>query len=122
MSKYAVVKIGALQEKVSIGDELVVSSSFSETTLIPILVSPKKGQIVSDSKELGKFKVEIEHIGDAKSKKINIFQYKNKTGNRRRMGYREDNKIIQIKNIEKFKTLKNSFIYHAGTKLSLIHI
>ena len=83
MSKYAVVKIGALQEKVSIGDELVVSSSFSETTLIPILVSPKKGQIVSDSKELGKFKVEIEHIGDAKSKKINIFQYKNKTGNRR---------------------------------------
>ena len=73
--------------------------SFSETTLIPILVSPKKGQIVSDSKELGKFKVEIEHIGDAKSKKINIFQYKNKTGNRRRMGYREDNKIIQIKNI-----------------------
>ena len=67
MSKYAVVKIGALQEKVSIGDELVVSSSFSETTLIPILVSPKKGQIVSDSKELGKFKVEIEHIGDGKS-------------------------------------------------------
>ncbi len=26
-------------------------------------------------------------------------------------------KNIQIKNIEKFKTLKNSFIYHAGTKL-----
>ena len=35
----------------------------------------------------------------SKSKKINIFQYKNKTGNRRRMGYREDNKIIKIKNI-----------------------
>ena len=31
--------------------------------------------------------------------KESIFQYKNKTGNRRRMGYREDNKIIQIKNI-----------------------
>ena len=45
MSKYAVVKIGALQEKVSIGDELVVSSSFSETTLIPILVSPKKDKL-----------------------------------------------------------------------------
>jgi len=73
MSKYAVVKIGALQEKVSIGDEIVVSSSFSETTLIPILVSPKKGQIVSDSKELGKFKVEIEHIGDVKSKKNKYF-------------------------------------------------
>ena len=44
MSKYAVVKIGASQEKVSIGDELVVSSSFSETTLIPILVSPKRAK------------------------------------------------------------------------------
>ena len=94
MSKYAVVKIGASQEKVSIGDELVVSSSFSETTLIPILVSPKKGELVSDNKELKKFKVEIQDIGTGKSKKINIFQYKNKTGNRRRMGYREDNKII----------------------------
>tara|TARA_B100001027_G_C16162827_1_gene283384 strand:+ start:371 stop:697 length:327 start_codon:yes stop_codon:yes gene_type:complete len=99
MGKYAVVKIGALQEKVSIGDELVVSSSFSETTLVPILVSPKKGEVVFDIKELKKFKVEIETIGEAKSKKINIFQYKNKTGNRRRMGYRQDNKIIQIKNI-----------------------
>ena len=87
------------QEKVSIGDELVVSSSFSETTLIPILVSPKKGELVSDNKELKKFKVEIQDIGTGKSKKINIFQYKNKTGNRRRMGYREDNKIIKIKNI-----------------------
>ena len=99
MGKYAVVKIGALQEKVSIGDELVVSSSFSETTLVPILVSPKKGEVVFDIKELKKFKVEIETIGEEKSKKINIFQYKNKTGNRRRMGYRQDNKIIQIKNI-----------------------
>jgi len=99
MSKYAVVKIGASQEKVSIGDELVVSSSFSETTLIPILVSPKKGELVSDNKELKKFKVEIQDISTGKSKKINIFQYKNKTGNRRRMGYREDNKIIKIKNI-----------------------
>ena len=54
MSKYAVVNIGALQEKVSIGDELVVSSSFSETTLIPILVSPKKGQIVSEGQVVGK--------------------------------------------------------------------
>ena len=104
MSKYAVVKIGALQEKVSIGDELVVSSSFSETTLIPILVSPKKGQIVSDSKELGKFKVEIEHVGDTKSKKINIFQYKNKTGNRRRVGHRENSRIVRVKSIQGFES------------------
>ena len=43
--------------------------------------------------------VEFEFMGDTKSKKINIFQYKNKTGNRRKMGYREDKKIIKITSI-----------------------
>jgi large subunit ribosomal protein L21 len=99
MSKYAVVKIGSSQERVSIGDKLLVSNSFSETSLTPILVSPRKGQIVTEEKELKNFKVEIELLDQTKSKKIRIFQYKNKTGNRRRMGYREDNKIIEIKNI-----------------------
>ncbi len=99
MSKYAVIKIGSSQERVSIGDKLVVSNSFSETSLTPILVSPRKGQLVTEEKELKNFKVEIELLDETKSKKIRIFQYKNKTGNRRRMGYREDNKIIKIKNI-----------------------
>ena len=99
MSKYAVIKIGSSQERVSIGDKLLVANSFSETSLTPILVSPRKGQIVTEEKELKNFKVEIELLDQTKSKKIRIFQYKNKTGNRRRMGYREDNKIIEIKDI-----------------------
>ena len=99
MSKYAVIKIGSSQERVSIGDKLVVSNSFSETSLTPILVSPRKGQLVTEEKELKNFKVEIELLDQTKSKKLRIFQYKNKTGNRRRLGYREDNKIIEIKNI-----------------------
>ena len=99
MSKYAVIKVGSSQEKVSVGDEFSVSSSFNDDSLVPVLVSPRKGQIVVDDKELKKYKVELEFLSRSKSKKMNIFQYKNKTGNRRRMGYREDNKIIQIKNI-----------------------
>ena len=85
MSKYAVIKIGSSQERVSIGDKLVVSKSFSETSLTPILVSPRKGQLVTEEKELKNFKVEIELLDETKSKKIRIFQYKNNTGNRRRM-------------------------------------
>jgi len=99
MSKYAVIKIGSSQERVSIGDKLLVANNFSEKLLTPILVSPRKGQIVTEEKELKNFKVEIEFLDQTKSKKIRIFQYKNKTGNRRRMGYREENKIIEIKNI-----------------------
>ena len=100
MSKYAVIKVGSSQEKVSVGDEFSVSSSFSDSTLVPVLVSPRKGQIVVDDKELKKYKVALEFISTSKSKKMNIFQYKNKTGNRRRVGYRENSKIVKVVSIE----------------------
>ena len=63
-------------------------------------LSPRKGQIVVDDKELKNYKVELEHLSASKSKKINIFQYKNKTGNRRRVGYRENSKIVKVKSIQ----------------------
>ena len=104
MSKYAVIKVGSSQERVSVGDEFAVSSSFAEKTIIPILVSPRKGQVVIDDKELKKYKVELEHLAVSKSKKINIFQYKNKTGNRRRVGHRENSKIVKVKSIQGFES------------------
>tara|TARA_Y100001970_G_scaffold15707_1_gene17657 strand:- start:2488 stop:2814 length:327 start_codon:yes stop_codon:yes gene_type:complete len=100
MSKYAVIKVGSSQERVSVGDEFTVSSSFDESKLIPVLVSPRKGQIVIDDKELKKYKVELEFVSESKSKKMNIFQYKNKTGNRRRVGYRENTKLVKVKSID----------------------
>ena len=100
MSKYAVIKVGSSQEKVSVGDEFSVSSSFNLDSLVPVLVSPRKGQIVVDDKELKKFKVELEYISNTKSKKMNIFQYKNKTGNRRRVGYRVNAKIVKVVSIQ----------------------
>ena len=100
MSKYAVIKVGSSQERVSVGDKFFVSSSFAEKTVVPVLVSPRKGQIVIDDKELKKYKVELEHLSTSKSKKINIFQYKNKTGNRRRVGYRENSKIVKVTSIQ----------------------
>ena len=100
MSKYAVIKVGSSQEKVSVGDEFSVSSSFNLDSLVPVLVSPRKGQIVVDDKDLKKYKVGLEFVSDSKSKKINICQYKNKTGNRRRVGYRENAKIVKVVSIQ----------------------
>ena len=100
MSKYVVIKVGSSQEKVSVGDEFSVSSSFNLDSLVPVLVSPRKGQIVVDDKDLKKYKVGLEFVSDSKSKKINIFQYKNKTGNRRRVGYRENAKIVKVVSIQ----------------------
>ena len=99
MSKYAVIKIGSKQERVAEGDILEVPKSFSMKSINPILLSPRKGSIVTDKKSLLECSINLELIDEKKLKKLKIFQYKNKTGNRRRMGYREENKIIQIKNI-----------------------
>ena len=106
MSKYAVIKVGSSQERVSVGDEFSVSSSFDESTLVPVLVSPRKGQIVIDNKELKNYKVELEFISTTKSKKMNIFQYKNKTGNRSRVGYRENTKIVKVKSIQGLESVE----------------
>ena len=106
MSKYAVIIVGSSQERVSVGDEFSVSSSFDESTLVPVLVSPRKGQIVIDNKELKNYKVELEFISTTKSKKMNIFQYKNKTGNRRRVGYRENTKIVKVKSIQGLESVE----------------
>ena len=106
MSKYAVIKVGSSQERVSVGDEFSVSSSFEESTLVPVLVSPRKGQIVIDNKELKNYKVELEFISTTKSKKMNIFQYKNKTGKRRRVGYRENTKIVKVKSIQGLESVE----------------
>ena len=41
MSKYAVVKIGSSQEKVSVGDVLTVPASFKIESKTPILMSAR---------------------------------------------------------------------------------
>ena len=100
MSKYAVIEVGSRQEKVVEGDILEVPKSFSLDSMNPILLSPRKGSIVTDKKSLSQCSVDLELIDEKKLKKMNIFQYKNKTGNRRRVGYRENSKIVKVKSIQ----------------------
>ncbi len=99
MSIYAVIKVGAVQQRVSVGDTIEVPHNFPDAAVEPIFMGSNKGQIKADKDSLKDSLVEFETMGNTKSKKINIFQYKNKTGNRRRMGYREDKKIIKITSI-----------------------
>ncbi len=99
MSKYAVIKVGAKQEKIVEGDILEVPKSFSIESINPILLSPRKGSIVTDTKSLSQCSVNLELIDEKKLKKLKIFQYKNKTGNRRRVGYRDEVKVVKVKSI-----------------------
>ena len=99
MSKYAVVKIGSSQEKVSVGDVLTVPVNFKIESKTPILMRARKGALITDEKKLSKYSVNFELLDEKKSKKLNIFTYKNKSGIRRKLGYREDIKIVKVKSI-----------------------
>lgn len=50
MSKYAVIKVGASQEKVSVGDILSVPANFVIESKTPILMSARKGSMITDEK------------------------------------------------------------------------
>ena len=76
MSIYAVIKVGAAQQRVSVGDTIEVPHNFPEAAIEPIFMGSSKGAIKADKDSLKNSLVEFEIMGDIKSKKINIFQYK----------------------------------------------
>ena len=72
MSKYAVIKVGASQEKVSVGDILSVPANFVIESKTPILMSARKGSMITDEKKLSGYSVDFELVDEKKSKKLNI--------------------------------------------------
>ena len=104
MSKYAVIKVGSSQERVSVGDILSVPANFVIESKTPILTSARKGSLITDEKKLSGYSVNFELVDETKSKKLNIFTYKNKSGIRRKTGYREDIKIVKVKSISSDKS------------------
>lgn len=89
---YAIVKAGGRQEKVSVGDVVVVdrlAGNAGETVELPALLLVDGEKVTSDAKALAKVKVTAEIVRDEKGPKINILKYKNKTGYRKRIGHRQ---------------------------------
>ncbi|OGM19791.1 50S ribosomal protein L21 [Candidatus Woesebacteria bacterium RIFCSPHIGHO2_01_FULL_38_10] len=87
MSKYAVVKIGGSQYKISEGDEILVDKDDK--------VEPEALLLVADGKvKVGKPKVEKVKISlklleaEVKGKKLSVFKYKAKSRYRKKIGFR----------------------------------
>ena len=95
---YAIVRAGGRQEKVSVGDVLIIDKVAGEAgstiELTPLLVVDG-GSVTSDASALAKVKVTAEVVKDAKGPKITILKYKNKTGYRKRQGHRQH--LTQVK-------------------------
>jgi large subunit ribosomal protein L21 len=95
---YAIVRCGGRQEKASVDDVLTVDKLAGEigsSITLPALLVVDDDQVISDPAELNGYQVTAEILGAAAGPKINMIQYRNKTGYRRRLGHRQ--KYTQVK-------------------------
>ena len=100
---YAVVRAGGRQEKVEVGTVVVLdrikASEDGTIQLTPVLLVD--GDTIStDAKKLAKVTVTAEVLGDLRGPKIVIQKFKNKTGYKKRQGFRADLTRVKITGIK----------------------
>jgi large subunit ribosomal protein L21 len=95
---YAIVRAGATQQKVAVGDVIEidkVETGVGESVTLPVVLVVDGEKVTSDTSQLGKASVTVEILGATKGPKIIIQKYKNKTGYKKRQGHRQ--KYTQVK-------------------------
>ena len=95
---YAIVRAGATQQKVAVGDVIEidkVATAVGESLTLPVVLVVDGEEVTSDAAKLGKASVTAEVLGGTKGPKIVIQKYKNKTGYKKRQGHRQ--KYTQVK-------------------------
>lgn len=100
---YAIVKAGGRQEKVSVGDIVVVDrlkADAGSTVELPALLLVDGDKVTSAAKDLAKVKVTAEVVRDERGPRITILKYKNKTGYRKRQGHRQDLTRLKVTGIK----------------------
>ena len=100
---YAIVKAGGRQEKVSVGDIVVMNSidaKAGDTVELPALLLVDGEKVTTDAAQLAKVKVTAEVVRDEKGPKIVILKYKNKTGYRKRQGHRQSLTRVKVTGIK----------------------
>ncbi|MCG7321092.1 50S ribosomal protein L21 [Arsenicicoccus bolidensis] len=100
---YAIVRAGGRQEKVSVGDVLIVdkvTTKPGESFELQPLLLVDGSTVTSDAAQLAKIKVTAEVVKATKGPKITIMKYKNKTGYRKRQGHRQPTTQIKVTAIE----------------------
>lgn len=98
---YAIVKAGGHQEKVEVGDTILVNrldAKKGDTVEFPVALLVDGAKVtLAAAADLAKVSVKAEVVNDeAKGPKINIQKYKNKTGVARRKGHRQPLTIVKI--------------------------
>ena len=97
---YAIVKAGGHQEKVEVGDVILVNrldAKKGDTVEFPAALVVDGSKVILGAKDLAKLTVKAAVVNDAaKGPKIRIMKYKNKTGVARRKGHRQQLTLVKI--------------------------
>ena len=99
---YAIVRCGGRQEKVALDEVVTVDKlrgEVGESVTLPALLVVDGDRIISDPAEVGRYQVTADIVGDTAGPKINMIQYRNKTGYRRRLGHRQRYTQVRITGI-----------------------
>ncbi len=100
---YAIVKAGGRQEKVAVGDVVVVdrlAAAAGSSVQLPALLLVDGDKVTTDAAALAKVTVTAEVVRDEKGPKIDILKYKNKTGYRKRQGHRQQLTRLKVTGIK----------------------
>lgn len=100
---YAVVRAGGRQEKVEVGSIVVldrVQAQADDTIQLSPVLLVDGDTITHDPKALAKVTVTAQVIGHERGPKIVIQHFKNKTGYKRRQGFRHDQTRVKITGIK----------------------
>ncbi len=99
---YAIVKAGGRQEKVAVGDIVVVdrlAEQAGATVTLPALLLVDGETVTTDAQALAGVTVTAEVVRDEKGPKIAILKYKNKTGYKVRKGHRQQLTRLRVTGI-----------------------
>ena len=99
---YAIVRCGGRQEKVALDDVVTIDKlpgAAGQSITLPALLVVDGDRVISDPAEVGRYQVTADIVGDAAGPKINMIQYRNKTGYRRRLGHRQRYTQVRITGI-----------------------
>ena len=99
---YAIVRCGGRQEKVALDDVVTVDKLPGEagsSITLPAVLVVDGDRVISDPAEVSRYQVTADIVGEATGPKINMIQYRNKTGYRRRLGHRQHYTQVRITGI-----------------------
>jgi large subunit ribosomal protein L21 len=99
---YAIVRAGGRQEKVAVGDVVELdrrAGDPGDSFRMPALLLVDGETVTSEAEALAGVTVTAEVVEHTKGPKIRIMRYKNKTGYKRRQGYRSKLTVVRVTDI-----------------------